>query len=102
MTDDHIFELKGTTKRLLRALVALISNPRPEEEQTSRMRSCLGGLLGNLTETLSRRDDAELVQCHVLVNDPQRHWRIKLYLVPEPLGGRTFTRIRTVAERFPK
>lgn len=89
-----------TTNRLLRVLVALLSNPKPEDSHQRRIRSCLGSLLGNLMETLSRREDAELVQCQVLVNDPQRRWRIKLYLVPEKLGRRTRTRIRTVAESF--
>ncbi len=99
MTDDRPDD-RQSTNRLLRVLVALLSNPKPEGDPRRRIRSCLCSLLGNLTETLSRREHAELIQCQVLVEDTGRHWRIKLYLVPEKLGGSTCTRVRTVAESF--
>ncbi len=101
MRDDESPHSKQTTNRLLAVLVSLLDDDsRPRGGHGRKIRSCLCSLLGNLMETLSRREDAELLQCQVLVNDTKRHWRIKLYMVPESLDGRSRTRVRTVAERF--
>ena len=93
-------DAEQATVRLLRALVGMLTLSRPGAGSSRRIRACLCGLLGNLAETLDRREDAQLLQCHVRVRDAQRHWRIQVCLVPSRFAGRTILRVRTLAENL--
>ena len=97
MNDDF----KEATVRQLRRVVTLLSRRGLGFNQRSRMRRTLCTLIGNLKETLERREGAQLLQCHVLLKDQERRWRIKLFLVPQRGRVPDATRIRARVECFP-